>query len=171
MIYRVIEAGDVRINICYSWWEFPFDEFYPPRSLRLLFPLCFSISFFLGLLFIRPLNLFFRLYFQLILNILPDTIRFELGFEKMGWKNLFVFWVIITLVAIKIVIWHSIQYGIFFSLKFWPWTGIIDRNSDNLGWFKVNDLIILKYLYNNHIIAETQISQSCGNITQFSNER
>ena len=140
---------------------------------------CFSISFFLGLLFIRPLNLFFRLYFQLILNILPDTIRFglglskkkKLGFKKMGWKNLFVFWVIITLVAIKIVIWHSIPYGIFFSLKFWPWTGIIDRNSDNLEWFKVNDLIILKYMYNNHIIAETQISQSCGNITQFSNER
>lgn len=22
-------------NICYSWWEYPFDDSYPPRSLRL----------------------------------------------------------------------------------------------------------------------------------------
>ena len=36
-VIGLIEAGDVRINICYSWWETPFDEFYPPRSLRPLF--------------------------------------------------------------------------------------------------------------------------------------
>ena len=70
LVCRVIEAGDVRINICYSWWDFPIWWILSTKISEASFFTLISIFLFLGLLFIRPLNIVLKVIFSIVFIIL-----------------------------------------------------------------------------------------------------